>query len=308
VSLKGLDVIDYLQRLTTVNLKFMKTGEGRPGFLLTPQAKIKSYFYLWIIQKEPAQESEVWLEFDAGTQDKWKSELISLLEQFQFAEKFTMTEITELQSLWLFAEPESVLQSVPEAVQSSEQNNTPHSSIDPSGARLLHHGSTEFGRPWISAWGTPEQITQLQKSNPTSIEIETLSQWRIAAGQPWVDSEITENSNPLEIGLHHAVAGNKGCYPGQEVIEKIISLGAPARRLVKLSGEGSKPEVGAVVNAVDPGKTEAGRITSATQTESGGFEALALIKKIYAQEGAQFAVGSEKTATIVQVSPYLGHS
>ena len=50
---------------------------------------------------------------------------------------------------------------------------------------------------------------------------------RVLALCPRVDHELVFDANPLELGLRAAIADNKGCYPGQEVIEKIISLGSP---------------------------------------------------------------------------------
>ncbi|NDG86203.1 MAG: hypothetical protein EBX52_14335, partial [Proteobacteria bacterium] len=43
--------------------------------------------------------------------------------------------------------------------------------------------------------------------------------------------ELDGKTNPLEVNLRHAISDQKGCYPGQEVIEKIIAIGSPARKL-----------------------------------------------------------------------------
>jgi folate-binding protein YgfZ len=61
---------------------------------------------------------------------------------------------------------------------------------------------------------------------------------RIEALTPKLGHEFLNNAetNPLEVNLKSAIHENKGCYPGQEVIEKIISLGSPARKLVLLDG------------------------------------------------------------------------
>jgi folate-binding protein YgfZ len=50
-------------------------------------------------------------------------------------------------------------------------------------------------------------------------------------------------TNPLEINLQTAIHDQKGCYPGQEVIEKIIAIGSPAKRLclVQITDENKTP-------------------------------------------------------------------
>jgi len=55
---------------------------------------------------------------------------------------------------------------------------------------------------------------------------------RIQTLTPKLGKEIFYNkTNPLEVGLFFAISRTKGCYPGQEVIEKIQAKGAPAYRL-----------------------------------------------------------------------------
>src|ERR1700722_19594264 len=84
VALKGPDASDFLHRLTTVHVKALKLGEGAPGFLLNPQGKMRAYFHLWMISRE-----EFFFEIDSGSSGKWKKEFLTVLDQFQFGEKFT---------------------------------------------------------------------------------------------------------------------------------------------------------------------------------------------------------------------------
>lgn len=44
---------------------------------------------------------------------------------------------------------------------------------------------------------------------------------RVLAGRPAPGAELTEDFNPLEAGLYHAVSVQKGCYIGQETIAKV---------------------------------------------------------------------------------------
>lgn len=97
----------------------------------------------------------------------------------------------------------------------------------------------------------------------------------------WWGHEITDQVLPVEIGWGKAVAENKGCYPGQEVIEKIISLGSPPRRLVRIEGEGTPPPLG---------PCDGGTITTSVAIPQ-GFAALALLRKTHAQAGKEIAGG-----------------
>jgi len=288
--MQGPDASDFLHRLTTVNVKGMKPGDGAPGFFLSPQGKIRGFFTLWMLAV-----ADFTLEFDAGQGGKWKTELLAVIDQFHFGEKFTLTEVTDLQCTWIF-----------DQAPSEVKNEVKKTSIDSSGARIFNHGSADFGRPWTSAWGTSEQLTKLLGADSSGNTPYTqLEQWRIHSARPALGHELSENSNPLEVGLHEAIAGNKGCYPGQEVIEKIISLGSPARRLVKIVGQGSAPAVGELIQTADAAHAEVGQVTSVAQTGQ-GFELLTLVRKNHAKEGLEvtFSANPETRAKLVQIAPY----
>ncbi len=44
---------------------------------------------------------------------------------------------------------------------------------------------------------------------------------RILQGRPMPDHELTEDYNPLEVGLWHTISFDKGCYIGQETIARL---------------------------------------------------------------------------------------
>jgi hypothetical protein len=97
-------------------------------------------------------------------------------------------------------------------------------------------------------------------------------------------------TNPLEVNLGSAIDSNKGCYPGQEVIEKILALGSPARRLCLLKRMESVAEpsekgpMECIVPAIlhDATGAEAGKLTS-----SDGEYALAILKRTHLKPGLE---------------------
>ena len=194
--------------------------------------------------------------------------------------------------------------------------------------QICNHGTTNYGRPWLSAWGKPELLEKWisinfpnRDTDLKSLSFAEIENWRIQAAQPQMDAEITESALPLEIGLRSAIADNKGCYPGQEVIEKIMALGSPAKRLVRIEGSGVSPQVGDRVQAIDPtthqAGTEVGTVTTSslpnTSTNSTSnssstsiFSVLAIVRKTHAMEGIEvrFQNHPQLRGTVVQVAPY----
>jgi folate-binding protein YgfZ len=72
--------------------------------------------------------------------------------------------------------------------------------------------------------------------------------------------DFTEDNLLLEVGLENAVSFTKGCYLGQEVVERIRSRGHVNKRLCGLSLDGSAPADAG--DAIYAGDNDVGKITS----------------------------------------------
>ncbi len=308
ITLYGPDAKDFLHRLTTAQVKALAPGKGVPACFLTPLGKIRAFFTLW--NSAPL---EYGFEFDSGASGQWKSALLTVIDQYTFGEKITLSdpiEKTDLSCAWLFldAKDEETLGLPP--LKSGE------TALDDNLMRFCHHGNQDYGRNWISVWAPRAALTQwidhhlVQIHGATEIPFDDVEKNRIQALRPRIDVEITPDSNPLEMGLLEAIAQNKGCYPGQEVIEKIISLGSPAFRLVQIKGQGQHPEAGdTLLNEATP-PAEIGKVTSVFG-DSHEFIALGLVRKIHAKENlpVQFAQkGSVREGVrgiLLKVAPYV---
>lgn len=124
---------------------------------------------------------------------------------------------------------------------------------------------------------------------------------RIRHLTPRLGSEYRHDgtTNPLEVNLRSQIHDGKGCYPGQEVIEKIISLGSPPRKLVLL--ESSIQTIGDAalpLPLLDPQSLqEVGRLTS--------FEkglALGIVRRTHLKEGQQLVVPQKIEFIVKRIS------
>jgi folate-binding protein YgfZ len=61
---------------------------------------------------------------------------------------------------------------------------------------------------------------------------------RIGAGIPWPGQDWDESTPALEAGQLYVIDREKGCYPGQEVVERSLNVGHPARVLIVVEGHG----------------------------------------------------------------------
>ncbi|MEK7404792.1 MAG: glycine cleavage T C-terminal barrel domain-containing protein, partial [Acidobacteriota bacterium] len=91
---------------------------------------------------------------------------------------------------------------------------------------------------------------------------------RLEFGRPRYGEDISDKYLPQETQLLHAVHFNKGCYLGQEIVERVRSRGMVHRLLVRLAIDAVEPpEAGTKITA---GEREVGEITSAAFSPAAG--------------------------------------
>lgn len=95
---------------------------------------------------------------------------------------------------------------------------------------------------------------------------------RIMAGRPRHGHEIAEAFTAYEVGLALEVHLAKGCYTGQEALQRLVTYDSARRRLVRVTGTGSAPEVPADVRTVSDTGIAAGIVTSAIAAGAAGAD------------------------------------
>jgi len=109
-----------------------------------------------------------------------------------------------------------------------------------------------------------------------------------ALNRPRYGEDIRDTSLPQETGQMHAVSFTKGCYLGQEIVERIRAQGHVNRKLVRLRLDSAAP-AGTKLTADG---AEAGEITSSIYSPAqGSAVALAYVRSIYATPGQALAAG-----------------
>ncbi|MCS6953489.1 MAG: glycine cleavage T C-terminal barrel domain-containing protein [Bryobacterales bacterium] len=124
---------------------------------------------------------------------------------------------------------------------------------------------------------------------------------RLEHGKPRYGDDITEQHLPQETQQWHAVHFNKGCYLGQEIVERIRSRGHVNRVLVQLEIDGADvPDRGTSVSA---GGALVGQITSAAFSPAlGKAVALAYVRTAHAAAGSLLDCEG-RTARVAALAP-----
>jgi hypothetical protein len=127
---------------------------------------------------------------------------------------------------------------------------------------------------WLSPTAHPALTEALMAHGATAHDAAALEQARVCAGVAAWPHEYSDQSTPLEVGPM-GITDQKGCYPGQEVIERTVAIGRPARRLCRIRLDGPA-EPG---SALQSDGADIGRLTSVAPHALQGWCALALIKR-----------------------------
>jgi folate-binding protein YgfZ len=154
----------------------------------------------------------------------------------------------------------------------------------------------------------------LDAGTPVGVEAvgwEALNVLRVEAGIPWYGVDMDQSRIVLEVGLDDAVSTTKGCYLGQEVVERASARGHMNRRLTGLRiVEAVVPLPGATVHVEG---RDVGVVTSAVDSPALGRPvALAYIRREWLSPGTRVGVGdpassdSPLTAEVTSLPFYGG--
>jgi aminomethyltransferase len=124
---------------------------------------------------------------------------------------------------------------------------------------------------------------------------------RIAAGVPLYGVDIRERDLPQETEQERALNFNKGCYVGQEIVERIRSRGNVHRKFAGFLVEGAaNVPVGAKIVLAEK---EVGEVTSVAVVKTGSGEhtvLLGYIRREVGTPGRQVTIGAAN-ATVIQL-------
>ena len=238
-----------LHAMTTNHVKELAPGAGLYAFFLNDKGRIVADANIYHL------ESDFWLDTEPETGPK----IHHLLDKYIIADDAAATDET---SSWFAV--------------GIEGPNSPGVMARlglPVPERDLGIISTEWGyvaraavtgpvgfRVWASDAKRAELWEQLESSVPQAME-DDAKVVRLENGVPRYGEDISERYLVQETQALHGVHFNKGCYLGQEIVERVRSRGQVHRLLTPIRIEGTKlPDVGSKL-VLD--RTQVGEITSA---------------------------------------------
>src|SRR5208282_3766420 len=131
------------------------------------------------------------------------------------------------------------------------------------------------------------------------VDSSVLDTIRIENGVALVGVDTTDKTIALEARLNRAISFNKGCYLGQETIERATARGGLKKRMFGLKfNTADFPAPGAVLTLA--GK-EVGRVTSAVRSPRFGAIGLAILHHSAWTPGTELKVGEDGAAIVADL-------
>jgi aminomethyltransferase len=272
----GRDRVRWLNGMISNNVRDLAAGHGVYAFVLNPQGHILGDVYLY------NRGDDFVLETDAAQAEK----LYPHLKRFIIMDQVEFKPAEDMAGLGLAgAKAEQVLRGAGVAFPPLEALGVTEGEW--RGTKFPVMRSDDVLSPRYELWAGLEQAPllweSLLKAGATPVGAEALELARIAAGIPRYGQDIRERDLPQETGQTRALSFTKGCYIGQEIVERIRARGKLHRGFSGFRVEGPLPAPGVKVQA---GGKEVGEITSATLLPSREGEFAAALGYVRSEAGA----------------------
>lgn len=297
IVLTGGDRMRWTNGMVTNNVRDLPEGCGNYSFVLNPQGRIQGDLYVYNMGDHLMVDMEWWQ----------KEKLLQLFDKFIIMDDVEVTDISEkltaigVQGPLAGGTLRSLGLAIADDVEPFKIAKMVWNGIGISVTRMESR-ITQTYEIWLASEHAPKLWDALLTAGGKPVGTDALEMFRVAAGVPRYGVDVTDKYIPQETEQFHALHFSKGCYVGQEIVERVRSRGAVHRHFTGFEIHGPVPVSGAEAQ-VDGKKV--GEITSALRVPVDEDEktlALGYIRKELGTPGTMVQV--EGSAATVQEPPF----
>ena len=261
LSFTGPDRVRYLNSILTNNIKDLPPAHGNISLLLNPQGRILAELETYAVPESLFCVSYAMI----------RERLIEVLDKYIIMDDVTLTDDTQCFGTLALEGPAASriaseltgvdLNSLAElARQGARVGTMPCIIIRRSPGKFAGAEFLVERAHLETLWQTLQEKAKAAAGGP--IGYTALSALRLEQGVPWFSYDFDEKQIPHEAALENShISYTKGCYTGQEIVERVRSRGQVNRRRVGLRFTGKAvPSAGEIL--AFEGK-EAGFVTRA---------------------------------------------
>jgi folate-binding protein YgfZ len=219
IVISGNDRTRWLNGMISNNVRDLPEGRGVYAFVLNPQGHILGDLYVWNRGESLLADIDA---FQAQT-------LLGLLKRYIIMDK---VELADQQGRWIVLgldgpQAERVIREM--GIEVPAFGAMQMADLTWQGQPVTVARGDDGLAPHFELLAQPEVAGQLWHAATSSgaqpVGTEALEMLRVAAGTPRYGTDIRERDLPQETGQARALNYNKGCYIGQEIVERIRARG-----------------------------------------------------------------------------------
>jgi len=273
--------------MVTNNIRDLATGSGLYAFLLNPQGRILGDLYAY------NRGESIIVDTDRSQSER----ILATFDHYIIMDDVEVKDVTDEVSVGVSGpRGREVLTAAGFAVeiQPMQMQSITWQGIECS----LICGERGNWEIWVPSSSVKKLWDALLAAGAHPVGFEALEVHRIESGIPAYGVDIRDRDLPQETEQARALNFNKGCYVGQEIVERIRSRGAVHRKFTGFVLDGTVAPGSKVVS----GGKEVGELTSVAELPIGANKRIALgyIRREVGTPGRQVMVGSI-SATVVQL-------
>ncbi len=272
IRLTGSDRARWLNGMVTNNIRDLAPNRGVYCFLLNAQGHIQADFYAYNMG------DSILVDTDAQLREK----VLAHFDKFIIMDDVEVADVTATLGSIGVAGPRAKAILRAAGIEMSElaplEMCTPKCDCDCGCLQCTVVRGDEAAGESYEIWLAPNQMKPawdaLVAAGAIAVGADALEMRRIGRGIPRYGVDIRERDLPQETGQMRALSFTKGCYLGQEIVERIRSRGAVHREFTAFLIDGPVPAPGTKIQADEK---EVGEITSSADSPlEAGNRAVAL--------------------------------
>lgn len=260
----GKDRVRWLNGMITQTVKGLEPGQTGYTLVLNPQGRIQGDGDVLCCDDH----------LELATEQSQSERLLGHLRRFIIMDDVRLESLDEARTVLGIAGPRAaaILQGLGTAVpEPGTFRATQLAGVDVTVAA----GYGPIAPRWELHVPAPQVLTvwnALLAAGATATGSAALEQLRILEGVPRFDVDFSDKHLPQETNLHRALNFTKGCYIGQETVERIRSRATLHRSLRHFELQGTVPTLapGSTIE-LRAGETAVGTLTSVARIELPGF-------------------------------------
>jgi len=266
IEVRGRDRTRLLHNITSNEVKKLQAGQGCYAFLLSPQGRIQADLLLFRFPDR----------FLIETEPELREKVPALIRRYIVADQVELEDFTGRTAEISVEGPEAAAML---AALGAPAPEAPYSHAAWGEMTVADGGVT--GQPGRRVFGAVDDVTELihelESAGARRAGAGDARAVRIENGKPRYGEDITDTCLPQETRQLHAVSFTKGCYIGQEIVERIRTRGHVNRTLQSVELPG--PEPAAPGSVIEVGGKAAEVTSSVYSPHLGKAVALAYVRE-----------------------------